>query len=205
MLNSANCVERARTSGDDSSTSASALIISASLAQIGEFSFMLAGLGVSLDLLPEQGRDLILAGALLSIIANPLLFALLDQRNPLAIADTPGNRQFLTQWVERLLAPVGGTLDADKINLIVKNGVGTWIIANGETLKSTAQIDVNGGLLGLAGGVLPLAGRVDLATGTTLRMETGNTDDLGSRIQLDAGATVTLAVSSDVSFVRNID
>jgi type IV secretion system protein VirB4 len=32
--------------------------------------------------------------------------------NPLAIADTPGNRQFLTQWVERLLAPVGGTLDA---------------------------------------------------------------------------------------------
>ena len=95
---------------------------------------------------------------------------------------------------------VGGTLDADKINLIVKNGVGTWIIANGETLKSTAQIDVNGGLLGLAGGVLPLASRVDLATGTTLRMETGNTDDLGSRIQLDAGAAVTLAVSSDVSF-----
>ena len=95
---------------------------------------------------------------------------------------------------------VGGTLDADKINLIVKNGVGTWIIANGETLKSTAQIDVNVGLLGLAGGVLPLASRVDLATGTTLRMETGNTDDLGSRIQLDAGAAVTLAVSSDVSF-----
>jgi MYXO-CTERM domain-containing protein len=84
--------------------------------------------------------------------------------------------------------------------LIVKNGVGTWIIANGETLKSTAQIDVNVGLLGLAGGVLPLASRVDLATGTTLRMETGNTDDLGSRIQLDAGAAVTLAVSSDVSF-----
>jgi fibronectin-binding autotransporter adhesin len=95
---------------------------------------------------------------------------------------------------------VGGTLDTDKINLIVKNGVGTWIIANGETLKSTAQIDVNVGLLGLAGGVLPLASRVDLATGTTLRMETNNTDDLGSRIQLDAGAAVTLAVTSDVSF-----
>ncbi len=95
---------------------------------------------------------------------------------------------------------VGGTLDTDKINLLVKNGVGTWILANGETLKSTAQIDVNGGLLGLSGGALPLAGRVDLATGTTLRMEAGNTDDLGSRIQLDAGAAVTLAVSSDVSF-----
>ncbi|WP_429097533.1 YbaL family putative K(+) efflux transporter [Aminobacter sp. BE322] len=54
---------------------ATALIISASLAQIGEFSFMLAGLGVSLNLLPEQGRDLILAGAILSIVLNPLAFA----------------------------------------------------------------------------------------------------------------------------------
>ena len=43
-----------------------ALIISASLAQIGEFSFILAELGVSLNLLPEQGRDLILAGAILA-------------------------------------------------------------------------------------------------------------------------------------------
>ena len=56
-----------------------ALTISASLAQIGEFSFILAGLGVSLGLLPERGRDLILAGAILSIMLNPLLFALLDR------------------------------------------------------------------------------------------------------------------------------
>ena len=55
-----------------------ALTISASLAQIGEFSFILAGLGVSLALLPEQGRDLILAGAIISILLNPLLFAALD-------------------------------------------------------------------------------------------------------------------------------
>lgn len=53
-----------------------ALTVSTSLAQIGEFSFILAALGVSLNLLPEDGRDLILAGALLSITANPLLFAL---------------------------------------------------------------------------------------------------------------------------------
>jgi len=52
-----------------------ALIVSASLAQIGEFSFILAGLGLSLGLLPPVGRDLILAGALLSIILNPLVFA----------------------------------------------------------------------------------------------------------------------------------
>jgi CPA2 family monovalent cation:H+ antiporter-2 len=56
-----------------------ALTISASLAQIGEFSFILAGLGVSLALLPEQGRGLILAGAIISILLNPLLFALLDR------------------------------------------------------------------------------------------------------------------------------
>jgi len=58
---------------------ATALTISASLAQIGEFSFILAGLGVSLALMPEQGRDLVLAGAILSILLNPFLFVLLDR------------------------------------------------------------------------------------------------------------------------------
>ncbi len=53
--------------------------IAVSLAQIGEFSFILAGLGVGLGILPPEGRDLILAGALMSIIANPLLFAWLDR------------------------------------------------------------------------------------------------------------------------------
>ena len=52
-----------------------ALTVSASLAQIGEFSFILASLGGALDLLPSEGRDLILAGALLSIALNPVTFA----------------------------------------------------------------------------------------------------------------------------------
>jgi CPA2 family monovalent cation:H+ antiporter-2 len=55
-----------------------ALTVSASLAQIGEFSFILAGLGITLELMPSEGRDLILAGALLSIIVNPLAFAAVD-------------------------------------------------------------------------------------------------------------------------------
>ncbi|MBL8265312.1 YbaL family putative K(+) efflux transporter [Steroidobacter sp.] len=55
-----------------------ALTISASLAQIGEFSFILAGLGVALGLLPSEGRDLILAGALLSITLNPFAFATIE-------------------------------------------------------------------------------------------------------------------------------
>jgi monovalent cation:H+ antiporter-2, CPA2 family len=58
-----------------------ALTVSASLAQIGEFSFILAGLGAALGLLPPEGRDLILAGALLSIALNPLAFAGVDPLN----------------------------------------------------------------------------------------------------------------------------
>ena len=55
-----------------------ALTVSASLAQIGEFSFILAGLGVSLGVLPEEGRSLVLAGALISIALNPLVFSAID-------------------------------------------------------------------------------------------------------------------------------
>ncbi|HEY7491307.1 MAG TPA: cation:proton antiporter [Candidatus Tectomicrobia bacterium] len=55
-----------------------ALFASASLAQIGEFSFILAGLGVTYALLPQEGLHLILAGALLSTMLNPLVFRLAD-------------------------------------------------------------------------------------------------------------------------------
>lgn len=55
-----------------------ALTVSASLAQIGEFSFILAALGVSLKLLPNEGQSLILAGALISITLNPLVFAAIE-------------------------------------------------------------------------------------------------------------------------------
>lgn len=55
-----------------------ALTVSASLAQIGEFSFILAGLGLSLGLLPDEGMSLVLAGALISIALNPLLFAAIE-------------------------------------------------------------------------------------------------------------------------------
>jgi K+:H+ antiporter len=73
---------------------ATALTISASLAQVGEFSFILAEFGVSLNLLPSQGRDLILAGAILSILLNPLMFAIVDR---------------LSQRIENRLGPVVAT------------------------------------------------------------------------------------------------
>jgi monovalent cation:H+ antiporter-2, CPA2 family len=53
-----------------------ALTVAASLAQIGEFSFILAGLGMSLGILPAEGMSLVLAGALISIALNPLVFSL---------------------------------------------------------------------------------------------------------------------------------
>ena len=56
-----------------------ALTVSASLAQIGEFSFILAGLGISHGLMAPEGLNLILAGALLSITLNPLVFAGADR------------------------------------------------------------------------------------------------------------------------------
>jgi CPA2 family monovalent cation:H+ antiporter-2 len=59
-----------------------ALTISASLAQIGEFSFILASMGVALSIMPPEGQDLILAGALISIVLNPVIFWVLDLVKP---------------------------------------------------------------------------------------------------------------------------
>jgi CPA2 family monovalent cation:H+ antiporter-2 len=60
---------------------ATALVLGASLAQIGEFAFILGAMGISVGVLPPEGRDLIIAGALISIVANPTLFAIVDRYN----------------------------------------------------------------------------------------------------------------------------
>ncbi|MCC8537335.1 YbaL family putative K(+) efflux transporter [Xanthomonas axonopodis pv. poinsettiicola] len=91
-----------------------ALTISTSLAQIGEFSFILAGLGVQLAILPETGRDLILAGALLSIVANPFLFSWLDRWQARQIQDAPAA-------VEPELPP-GPPLPADGHAIVIGYG-----------------------------------------------------------------------------------
>ncbi len=56
-----------------------AALIAVSLAQIGEFSFILGGLALSLGVLPKEAYDLLLGGAIFSILLNPLLFNLLDR------------------------------------------------------------------------------------------------------------------------------
>ena len=55
-----------------------AMTVAASLAQIGEFSFILGGLGLTLGLLPQEGMSLVLAGALVSIALNPVLFKVIE-------------------------------------------------------------------------------------------------------------------------------
>ncbi|HYD08142.1 MAG TPA: YbaL family putative K(+) efflux transporter [Reyranella sp.] len=59
---------------------ATARAVAAGRAQIGEFSFILIGLGLAYELVPPLGRDLVLGGAIISIVLNPLVFALLVQR-----------------------------------------------------------------------------------------------------------------------------
>ncbi len=59
-------------------TLTTALTVSASLAQIGELSFILVGLGISLGMLPQEGQSLVLSGAIISIALNPLTFKLVD-------------------------------------------------------------------------------------------------------------------------------
>ncbi|KRG69976.1 YbaL family putative K(+) efflux transporter [Pseudoxanthomonas dokdonensis] len=66
-----------------------AVLVAVSLAQIGEFSFILAGLGVSLKILPQDTHDLILAGALLSIIFNPFIFSFFYRRHKDALTAKP--------------------------------------------------------------------------------------------------------------------
>jgi CPA2 family monovalent cation:H+ antiporter-2 len=100
-----------------------ALTISASLAQIGEFSFILAALGVGLGLLPERGQDLILATAIVSILLNPALFAYLDRvlvrREAAAV---PGDRPKVPERSAR--EPIPQTQLSDHVVLIGHGRVG---------------------------------------------------------------------------------
>jgi CPA2 family monovalent cation:H+ antiporter-2 len=90
-----------------------ALTVSASLAQIGEFSFILASLGVGLGLLPEEGQSLILAGAILSIAFNPLVFQAIEP-----IQRWTRSRSKLARMAERPLDPLAElpmTVDAAEL------------------------------------------------------------------------------------------
>jgi CPA2 family monovalent cation:H+ antiporter-2 len=106
---------------------ATALTISASLAQIGEFSFILANLGVGLMLLPEEGRDLILAGAIISILLNPFIFSALDR---LLLKREKAAASAETEAAAAALAsrePIRATTLTDHVVLVGHGRVGNFI------------------------------------------------------------------------------
>ena len=102
-----------------------ALTISASLAQIGEFSFILVSLGVGLGLLPDRGRDLVLAGAIISIMLNPLFFALLDRI--LADRDAKAKAALPSGAPPAPRAPLPATKLMDHIVLVGHGRVGSVV------------------------------------------------------------------------------
>ncbi|MXP27031.1 Kef family K(+) transporter [Altererythrobacter indicus] len=74
-------------------SNAKAMTIAASLAQIGEFSFILAALGTQLNIIPAEARDLILAGAIISIFLNPFIFSLIMARTTAGHSDNEKKSQ----------------------------------------------------------------------------------------------------------------
>ncbi|MBI2735075.1 MAG: cation:proton antiporter [Rhodospirillales bacterium] len=91
---------------------ATGLLVSASLAQVGEFSFILIALGVSAGLVPSEGRDLVVAGALLSIMLNPLIFYIVGALQRRRAQTVPVGAPFYGQSRYEAL---GRTLDAIKV------------------------------------------------------------------------------------------
>ncbi|PZQ43361.1 MAG: sodium:proton antiporter [Micavibrio aeruginosavorus] len=100
-----------------------ALFVSAGLAQIGEFSFILVGLGVAYGIMPEEGRDLILAGALFSIAFNPLFFWALRALHNFAVHHPKWSRVFDLRE-SNLSELVDGEADGLKNDLVIVVGYG---------------------------------------------------------------------------------
>jgi CPA2 family monovalent cation:H+ antiporter-2 len=101
-----------------------ALTVSASLAQIGEFSFILAALGASLGVLPAEGQSLVVAGALLSIAVNPLIFSLVEPAQRWILAKSSMARH-LEARVDPLAALPASTEDKYLAKHVVLVGYGT--------------------------------------------------------------------------------
>ena len=114
-------------------SNAVALTIAASLAQIGEFSFILVGLGVSLGVVSEQTRDLVLAGAILSIMLHPLVFALVTRRvrepaTPVPTASRPPKGHVLLVGYGRLGTKLAEVLQRADIPFLVIETDGDRVI-----------------------------------------------------------------------------
>ncbi len=88
-------------------SNSTALTIAASLAQIGEFSFILIGLGMELKMVPTEARDLVLAGAIISIVINPLAFFAMER----------------LRRGQPVTAPVGSTAPVEPVGTLQPTGL----------------------------------------------------------------------------------
>ncbi len=103
-----------------------AFIVGASLAQIGEFSFILAGLGVALKVMPAEGQSLVLAAALISIAANSAVFAAIEpaRRWILARSALARRLEMREDPLAQLPASTDQSLLADQVVLVGHGQVG---------------------------------------------------------------------------------
>ncbi len=121
--------------------SGTALTVSVSLAQIGEFSFILAGLGVGLKVLPETGRDLILAGAMLSILCNPILFTLaMKHVRKTQVEDVPAEEEDVPAPCNAGVVLIGyGRVGSHIGSLICGRGEGLTVIEDQKDMAAAAR------------------------------------------------------------------
>ncbi|WP_374525607.1 YbaL family putative K(+) efflux transporter [Sphingopyxis sp.] len=118
-----------------------AMTVAVSLSQIGEFSFILAGLGVGLKVMPPEARDLILAGSILSILFNPIFFTLMVRRSraddvpeagvPEGEAPTPCDAGVVLIGYGRVGSHIGG--------LICGRGTGLTVIEDQKDMAAAAE------------------------------------------------------------------
>jgi CPA2 family monovalent cation:H+ antiporter-2 len=117
--------------------------VAASLAQIGEFSFILMGLGHDLKLVPSGAYDLVLAGAIVSIFLNPFVFALLEGRSRPAATDagesakTPPPSKLSGHDVVIGYGRVGSLIGA----ALTRDGAKMMVIETGDSGRARAQAD----------------------------------------------------------------
>jgi len=191
------------------------LTIAVSLAQIGEFSFILAALGIELGLLGKDARDLVLAGAILSICLNPVLFAALDRRQ--ARREAERAQSAAVPVVEDDLPP-GPPIPASGHIILVGFGrvgsrVGQTLHAAGQSIvlvESDSDLLDQARALGIAG-VLGNAAANDtlddanVAGAVALLVAIPNTLEAGQIIEHARAANPALAVLARAHSDREVD
>ena len=191
------------------------LTIAVSLAQIGEFSFILAALGIELGLLGKDARDLVLAGAILSICLNPVLFAALDRRQ--ARREAERAQSAAVPVVEDDLPP-GPPIPASGHIILVGFGrvgsrVGQMLHAAGQSIvlvESDSDLLDQARALGIAG-VLGNAAANDtlddanVAGAVALLVAIPNTLEAGQIIEHARAANPALAVLARAHSDREVD